>query len=593
MDLEKRQEKGELAEEEMEKLNKDLVGKLLLISWKGTRFESGAILRQVADNVLSKESASVTDEVVMKRAKALLLIGMIFKEVEPDETDEERRELERQSAKAALAIVRVDGPQADRLAQLIAPPKNNHITILEPRRVYRRKLISPFANDHQIIDPEAVLIRFHHPNHAASTIEFHLHGSTAVLKALLNTLSKLDFLRLAQPGEFTRRRFLRANGSMDINKVLGLKHLIDAETEEQRKWAVAEFNANLREKLKMAMALCEAVIDFSEDGFMDDQEIWNQGKQLGIIIIMLLFLNLSRTLTVIAHLELLKSTIIDHLSHSKRREKISAGIAVSLYGSPNVGKSTLLNHLAAIVSPYPGTTRDIIQVSIDFLEEIGIARAKENVRKADVRLLLVSAIEDHNSLHVVEEEESEAPPPTMILVTKTDLIDQSRSSDQLDQLVQNLKRRFPDVPIHPISVLHYNNNKLHGMSQFLQSFENHLKSLYGSEGISEQRSFQLTAYQTIYLEKILGHIEAFLGRLKTHLGSSSDGQRPDEDEDVDLVILIEELRLASGLLAKLSFSSPASSSETSSLTHPHYHPNEISTDEILGEIMRFLGFQSW
>lgn len=149
-----------------------------------------------------------------------------------------------QSAKAALAIVRVDGPQADRLAQLIAPPKNNHITILEPRRVYRRKLISPFANDHQIIDPEAVLIRFHHPNHAASTIEFHLHGSTAVLKALLNTLSKLDFLRLAQPGEFTRRRFLRANGSMDINKVLGLKHLIDAETEEQRKWAVAEFNAS-------------------------------------------------------------------------------------------------------------------------------------------------------------------------------------------------------------------------------------------------------------------------------------------------------------------------------------------------------------
>jgi len=333
------------------------------------------------------------------------------------------------------------------------------------------------------------------------------------------------------------------------------------------------------------MALCEAVIDFSEDGSMDDEEIWNQ---------------------VIAHLELFKSTIIGHLSHSKRREKISAGITVSLYGSPNVGKSTLLNHLvnreAAIVSPYPGTTRDIIQVSIDFhgfpillsdtagirnsadpVEELGIARAKENVRKADVRLLLVSAT-NQDSLLVVEEEESEAPPPTMILVTKTDLIDQSHSSDQLDQLVQNLKRRFPDVPIHPISVLH---NNLHGMSQFLQSLENHLRSLYGSEGISEQRSFQLTTYQTIHLEKILGHIEAFLGRLKTHLGSSCDGQqRQDEGEDVDLVILIEELRLASGLLAKLSFSSPASSSETSSLTHPHYHPNEISTDEILGEIFQ-------
>ncbi|PLW50603.1 hypothetical protein PCANC_06961 [Puccinia coronata f. sp. avenae] len=101
MDLEKRQEKGEVAEEEMEKLNKDLVGKLLLISWKGTRFESGAILRQVADNVLSKESPSVTEETIMNRAKALLLIGLIFKEVKPDETDEERRELERLVAEAA------------------------------------------------------------------------------------------------------------------------------------------------------------------------------------------------------------------------------------------------------------------------------------------------------------------------------------------------------------------------------------------------------------------------------------------------------------------------------------------------------------
>lgn len=101
VDLEKRQEKGELPEDEMEQLNKDLVGKLLLISWKGTRFESGAILRQVADNVLSKESPTVTDQVLMNRAKALMMIGAIFKAVEPDETDEERRELERLVAEAA------------------------------------------------------------------------------------------------------------------------------------------------------------------------------------------------------------------------------------------------------------------------------------------------------------------------------------------------------------------------------------------------------------------------------------------------------------------------------------------------------------
>ncbi|KAG0143830.1 hypothetical protein CROQUDRAFT_95774 [Cronartium quercuum f. sp. fusiforme G11] len=81
VDMEKRQEKGELADDEMERLNKDLVGKLLLISWKGTRFESGAILRQVADNVLSKDSPTVTDQILMNRAKALVTIGAIFKAI--------------------------------------------------------------------------------------------------------------------------------------------------------------------------------------------------------------------------------------------------------------------------------------------------------------------------------------------------------------------------------------------------------------------------------------------------------------------------------------------------------------------------------
>lgn len=93
-EMERRQEKGEVPEDEMEQLNKDLMGKLLLISWKGTRFESGAVLRQVVDNVLTREPG-VSDSTLLWRAKGLIVIGAIFKAVEPDESDEERRELER------------------------------------------------------------------------------------------------------------------------------------------------------------------------------------------------------------------------------------------------------------------------------------------------------------------------------------------------------------------------------------------------------------------------------------------------------------------------------------------------------------------
>ncbi|OAV88560.1 hypothetical protein PTTG_06346 [Puccinia triticina 1-1 BBBD Race 1] len=487
--------------------------------------------------------------------------------------------------KSALAIIRIDGPQAVDVYHSItralkptnAPPKPP-----PPGKVILRKVICPVT--HHIIDPEAAILRFDHPQHAASTVEFHLHGSPAITKALLGTLSKLRHLRLAQPGEFTRRRFVRANGKMDINKILGLKHLIEAETEEQRRWAVSEFDSRfdqtyrqMREKLKQSMALCEAIIDFSEDGSMDDGEIWNQ---------------------VIDHLLDLKSTVNIQLSQSQRREKISMGIKVSLYGSPNVGKSTLLNYLinreAAIVSPYPGTTRDIIEVSIDYhgfpvilsdtaglrssndpVEEIGINRAKENISKADVRLLLVSAIDvdsfdDQDSILGQEAQDNR---PTMILVTKTDLL--TDLPGHIDLIVKKLNHHFPGVPIHPISVS--NQTPQRGMPQFIKSLEDYLRSLYGSEGSEKQNSFYLTNYQKIHLEKILLHIKAFIDRLRVHLSGRRDDNQP--REDLDLVILIEELRLVSGLLAKLSFTNLP----PSQLDH-HHHPDEISTDEILGEI---------
>ncbi|GAA5999836.1 uncharacterized protein JCM10292_003764 [Rhodotorula paludigena] len=100
VDMEKRQAGGDLGEEEMKKLEMELSGTLLLVAWKGSKFELSAVLRQVVDMALSKESAEVTDAVLMNRAKAILFIGAILKNVQPEEGDDERRELERLVAEA-------------------------------------------------------------------------------------------------------------------------------------------------------------------------------------------------------------------------------------------------------------------------------------------------------------------------------------------------------------------------------------------------------------------------------------------------------------------------------------------------------------
>ena len=225
-------------------------------------------------------------------------------------------------------------------------------------------------------------------------LELQLHGSRAVVAAALRALSLIEGLRPAESGEFTRRAF--ANGKMDLTEVEGLSDLIVAETESQRRQALAQAGGALRKRaegwrgeiLDMSASLV-AALDFADEGDVPDDVA--SGLR-------------SRAARLASELALL-------LEDSHRGEVIRDGATVVLAGAPNAGKSSLLNYLArrdaAIVSPIPGTTRDFVEVTVDMegmpvvfvdtaglrvsddpVEQIGIERSRARARQADLVIWL-------------------------------------------------------------------------------------------------------------------------------------------------------------------------------------------------------------
>jgi tRNA modification GTPase len=224
--------------------------------------------------------------------------------------------------------------------------------------------------------------------------ELHLHGSPAVVAAVLRELGEVPGLRLAEPGEFTRRAL--ENDRLDLAQVEGLADLIEAETEAQRRQALRVLSGDLgrraetwRAALIRAAALLEATIDFADEDVPTDV-----------------------TPEVTA---LLDATLVDLRREAEGvtvAERIRDGFEVAIVGRPNAGKSTLLNALAgreaAITSEVAGTTRDVIEVRMDLrglpvtildtaglrdtsdtVESIGVARAIERARAADLRVFLL------------------------------------------------------------------------------------------------------------------------------------------------------------------------------------------------------------
>jgi tRNA modification GTPase len=292
---------------------------------------------------------------------------------------------------AAIAVIRLSGPSALRAARALTTRD-----LPEPRRAALRRFVDPEAGD--LLD-EGLLITFPGPRTETGEdmAELHCHGSRAVVRGVEAALARLPGLRLAEPGEFTRRAFL--NGQMDLAGIEGLGDLLAAETALQRRAAMAMMGGGLSRRiegwttaLRKLAAQVEARIDFSDEGDVEES-----GAIEGLAD---------------ACFEIAAAMESDLAKPGA--DPLKDGIRVAIGGPPNAGKSTLFNALvgrdAAIVSPHAGTTRDVIEATIairgvpfllsdsaglrdaqDDVERMGVDRAEALLAQADIVLWLGAA----------------------------------------------------------------------------------------------------------------------------------------------------------------------------------------------------------
>jgi tRNA modification GTPase len=291
---------------------------------------------------------------------------------------------------AAIAVVRICGPGAGlALERLIG-------RVPTPRQASLGRVREPGTGE--VID-EALALWFPGPHSETGEdmAELQLHGGHAVVAAVLEALAAIEGCRLAEPGEFTRRAF--ENGRLDLTAVEGLADLIAAETPAQRQQAYRQLKGLIgdraeawRRQITEAQALVEARIDFADEADVPEDLVK----------------------PALYAAQQLRSEIAATLTDNGRGERLRDGLVVAIAGPTNAGKSTLLNRLArreaAIVSPYPGTTRDVIEVHLSLagypvtlldtagmresdnpVEQEGIRRARERANSADLVLWVTDA----------------------------------------------------------------------------------------------------------------------------------------------------------------------------------------------------------
>lgn len=294
--------------------------------------------------------------------------------------------------KSGVAVIRISGKEVLNIIRNITKIDINKI---KPRYAYFTDIFD--IKENTILD-KALILYFKGPYSftGEDVLEIQCHGSKAVLNSVFKILSSAENVRLAEPGEFSKRAFY--NNKMDLTEAEGLADLIDAETKEQQKYAINQLSGNLknlysswRKNLVEVLSFLEAYIDFPEEDIPDDlsQKILN---------------------TVFKT----KEEIKDHLNKNNMVEQLKNGFRIVIAGETNSGKSSLINALTQsntmIVSDIAGTTRDSVDINLDIkgypiiitdtagirktddkIEKIGIDIAIDKIKKADIVLALYDA----------------------------------------------------------------------------------------------------------------------------------------------------------------------------------------------------------
>ncbi|XP_066584484.1 tRNA modification GTPase GTPBP3, mitochondrial [Prorops nasuta] len=433
--------------------------------------------------------------------------------------------------KCGVAVVRVSGDEAR-----CACFKMTNIQKLESRKALFKTIYDPVTKE--VID-KGLCLWFPAPNSftGEDTVEFHVHGSLAVIKALMSALSKLNFVA-ALPGEFTKRAFY--NKKMDLTKAEGLADLIHAETDYQRRQALLQAHGvlnklylNWRNILQNCIANFEAYIDFSEEDNIDNVILENSN----------------------IFLKQLLEDIQRHLSDGRKGEILRNGVKTVIIGEPNVGKSSLLNHLlqknAAIVSSIAGTTRDVIEVSTNIsgypvvmvdtagitndskneIELEGIRRAKEYIEIADFIILAADStkyisssmkFKDYINSYISSLNLKISMKKTkhfMVVMNKIDLLD-----DEGKQLVRNE------------NVVMLSCKTKEGLSNLIKSISSHLEQLCGNPSADNPAITQIR-YRN-HLTQCLYHLQKYFEIINF--------------PEYDVAVAVEEIRLAMKELGKIT-----------------------------------------
>ena len=507
--------------------------------------------------------------------------------------------------RAAIAIIRISGLACLDVYRALCPGTSTP----KPRYATLRTLYEPNAigNADNVLDSNALVFYFRAPTTVTGddVLELHVHGGPAVIKAVLaaianctSTVSGMESIRYAEPGEFTRRAFM--NNRLDLTQVEALGDTLSATTEQQRRLSILGTTSSLakryeqwRQQLLCARGELEALIDFSEDQHFDESPA-------------------ELCASVSKQVRVLKAMLQAHSQNAVKGEMLRNGISIALLGAPNSGKSSLLNCIvgreAAIVSHEAGTTRDIVEVGLDLggyfcrvgdtaglrkarqdilqdmrpqeyigqIEKEGMRRTRERAAESHVVIVVASfeKVEDAYRLQLDPEVISTAAPlvktkdNVVVAINKTDL---SHDLADLGGAAHTVMEALPGIGsdrIHLVSCKDAEADSPNVVEAApdpgnIQSFLRGLIAQFefltaavtpdladaaGDPSIW-QDSLGASERHRLLLESCMAYLHAFLEAVNP----STIGQNTDEgSSEGDIVVAAEHLRAAADSLAQIT-----------------------------------------